>query len=458
MAITIDVLNQLLNPATVRSGDEIGEHHHGDWSGVSPCAPQALLRPSSTEELCSILQLCHQHDQPVVIQGGLTGLSGGATPQTGEVAISLERLVGIEELDTESMTLTALAGTPLQTLQEAARDAGFYLPLDLGARGSCTIGGNVATNAGGTQVIRYGMTRELVLGVEAVLADGTVISSLNKMLKNNAGFDLKHLFIGSEGALGVVTKVVLRLYPHNCNTRTALVALPDYACATSLLRYCGSGLNGGMNSFELMWANYFDTVVDSVEHLQSPFAEQHPLYALIEYQDNDRDNSREIFEQALYEAIEAELVTDAVIAQSLKEAETFWNIRDGIADLLPLLGPVANLDISLPIAQIPDFLQRTESELRQTHPQLTLLVFGHIGDSNLHVCAGTGRAEDKDWISQKVLSLTGEFSGSISAEHGIGVLKKPYLGYSRTEQEIALMKTLKLALDPKQILNPGRVI
>jgi FAD/FMN-containing dehydrogenase len=404
------------------------------------------------------MALCHQYDQPVVVQGGLTGLAGGATPQQGEFAISLERMSDIEEIDTTAMTLTAHAGTPLQLLQEAAAEHDLFLPLDLGARGSCMIGGNVATNAGGTEVIRYGMTRSMVLGLEAVLADGTVINAMNKMVKNNSGYDLKHLFIGSEGTLGIVTRVVLQLQPTSRSSHTALCALNSYAAVTALLIELKRSLGSGLTGFELMWDSYYDKVMEVVPNLSSPFAESHPFYLLVEYKDNDEVSGEQRFESTLFAQLEAGLLTDALIAQSHQDAATFWQIRDGIGELFQVLGPVSNQDVSLPVTEIGVFAADLDKRLKDKYANVGVLLFGHIGDNNLHVTAYTGRDEDKARINEDIMLMIGEYSGAITAEHGIGVLKRDFLPLSRTDSEISLMKSIKLAMDPKNILNPGRVI
>jgi FAD/FMN-containing dehydrogenase len=404
------------------------------------------------------MALCHQHDQPVVIQGGLTGLAGGATPQSGEIAISLERMNGIEELDATAMTVTALAGTPLQVLQDAAEDRELFLPLDLGARGSCNIGGNVATNAGGTEVIRYGMTRSMVLGLEAVLADGTVINAMNKMVKNNSGYDLKHLFIGSEGTLGIVTRVVLQLQPKSRSSHTALCALNSYESVTKLLVELKRSLGSGLTGFELMWDSYYNKVLEVLPSLTSPFQENHTYYLLLEYKDNNQTLGAERFESALFEQLESGLIDDALIAQSHQDADKFWQIRDGIGELFQVLGPVSNQDVSLPLEQIGPFADDLDQRLKAKYNNIGVLLFGHIGDNNLHVCAYTGRDEDKARINEDIMLMIGEYAGAITAEHGIGVLKRDFLALSRTPSEIALMKTLKMAMDPKGILNPKRVI
>ena len=458
MQTLIEQLTQILEPSALFLGDDISEKYHADWSGASACAPAALLKPKTTEQLSQIMALCYEQNQPVVVQGGLTGLAGGATPLSGEFAISLERMNAVEEIDARGMTATVLAGTPLQVLQEAAEEHDLFMPLDLGARGSCNIGGNVATNAGGTEVIRYGMTRSLVLGLEVVLADGTVINAMNKMVKNNSGYDLKHLFIGSEGTLGIVTRVVVQLQPKPLACHTALCALEDYDSVTKLLTELKRSLGSGLTGFELMWDNYYNKVLEVDSDLQNPFGEEHHFYLLVEYKDNETALGAERFEAELFGHLEAELLSDAVVAQSHQDAEEFWRIRDGIGELLKALGPVSNQDVSLPIADIGVFSTHLETRLKAKYPDIGVLLFGHIGDNNLHVCAYTGREEDKLLITEEIMSMIGEYSGAITAEHGVGVLKRDYLELSRTPEEIALMKTIKTAMDPKGILNPGRVI
>ena len=458
MQTLIDRLSDVVDKNTLVTADDISEKYSADWSGADPCKPAALLKPKSTDELSQIMALCHEYNQPVVVQGGLTGLAGGATPQAAEFAISLERMAGIEAIDPRAMTLSAHAGTPLQVLQDAAAEHNLFMPLDLGARGSCHIGGNVATNAGGTEVIRYGMTRAMVLGLEAVLADGTVINAMNRMVKNNSGYDLKHLFIGSEGTLGIVTRVVIQLQPQALSSHTALCALQDYDSVTQLLAKLKHELGAGLTGFELMWDNYFNKVLEVESDLQNPFTEPHPFYVLVEYKDNDALSGGERFESVLFAQLEAGLLTDALIAQSHQDAEKFWQIRDGIGELFKVLGPVSNQDVSLPIADIGVFSTDLEQRLKQKYSNIGVLLFGHIGDNNLHVCAYTGREEDKIAINRDIMLMIGEYSGAITAEHGVGVIKRDFLDQSRTDSEIALMKTIKLAMDPKGILNPNRVI
>jgi FAD/FMN-containing dehydrogenase len=457
MSNLLDRIKAELGESIVLSGAGVDDRYAMDWSRENPCKPEIVLRPGTTREVSVILKLCNEAGQAVVTQGGLTGLVGGATPRPREWALSMERMQGVVELDTESMTLTARAGTPLEVLQKTALEAGLMLPLDLGARGSCTIGGNIATNAGGNQVIQYGMARSLVLGLEAVMADGTIISSKNKLLKNNTGFDLKQLFIGSEGALGVVTEVVLRLFPARSSRQTALCGLSEFADVIRFLQTMKRQLSA-VSSFEVMLANYFHYSIDNVDYTRNPFRDRHNFYVLVESEGNHREQDDEKFQSALYEELENGILKDAVIAQSIQDREDFWAIRDSVGEILKAVKNEANFDIGIPLNETGPCLEQIETELKVRFPGLVYMVFGHLGDGNLHIIASTGRNEDKQVIYDTVYRITGEHHGGVAAEHGIGILKKPWLHLSRTEEEIALMRLLKQAMDPNNILNPGRVI
>lgn len=454
----IDNLRQLLEPSAVLTGEQLGDKYSVDYTAENPHAPLAVLRPRTTEEVAAIMRACHAAVQPIVVQGGLTGLSGGATPRPGEIALSLERMSGITNIDADALTLTALAGTPLQTIQAAAEDAGCLFPLDFGARGSCHIGGAIATNAGGNQVIRFGMARNLVLGLEAVLADGTIISSMSTMLKNNAGYDLKQLFVGTEGTLGIITRCALRLYPRLPSRATALCALNTFDDTVALLGASRRHLTNAMSAFEVMWAPYFDFVNEHVDNCNSPFETRYPIYALVEVEgtDNEADSAR--LETLLAEAFESGIIVDAVIAQSEAQREAVWAIRDGIADITRLLTPYASLDVSLELDRMQAFLSDVDAALKKAFPDVLILVFGHFGDNNLHVFVTTKRHEDLEQIHEITYGITGSYGGSISAEHGVGRLKTGYLHHSRSPAELALMRTLKAALDPLDILNSGRVL
>jgi FAD/FMN-containing dehydrogenase len=456
-----DILSDLrdaLGSQAVLTGTDIGDRYKADYSAENPVEPLAVLRPGTTEAVSAAMRICHAARQPVVVQGGLTGLSGGATPLAGEIAISLERLSGVTALDATGLTLTALAGTPLQAIQDAAEAAELQFPLDFGARGSCHIGGAISTNAGGNQVIRFGMARNLVLGLEAVLADGTIVDAMNTMLKNNAGYDLKQLFIGSEGTLGIVTRCVLRLYPKLPSRATALCALGSFADAVALLRRAQATLTASLSAFEVMWSPYFDYVTGHVDKLESPFAERYPLYALLQLEGTDESADTAKLEGLLEAAFESGIVEDAVVAQSETQRQKLWAIRDGIGEITMMLSPYASLDVSLSIDSMPKFVAEIEERLRAAFDGVLILVFGHVGDNNLHVFITTGKHEDLEKIHDLSYGVTGKYGGSISAEHGIGALKSKYLHHSRSPAELALMRTLKRALDPQNILNRGRVI
>jgi FAD/FMN-containing dehydrogenase len=442
----------------VLHGNEISERYQHDWSSEAPGIPLAVVRPQSTAELSAVLACCHALDQPVVVQGGLSGLCGGGNPRDGEVAISMELLNGVEEVDTASMTMTVKAGTPLQVIQEAAEAAGFVFPLDLGARGTCNIGGNISTNAGGNQVLRFGMTRALVLGLEVVTADGTVLSSMNKMLKNNAAYDLKQLFIGTEGTLGIVSRAVLRLFPKPRSRCSALLALQDFPAVIRVLHRLTADFGGALSAFEVMWHSYYHFITDNVSKIISPFTERYPLYIIVELEGSDQARDQALFQQSLEGVLEEGLIVDAIIAASEREREGFWLIRDGVAEIGTFIRDTANFDVSVPISSMQAFLADIENELVSTIENCRMLVFGHIADSNLHFICYTGRHEDIKRIYEVVYRKVGQYQGSVSAEHGIGVQKKAYLQYSRTPQELALMQTIKQALDPKHILNRGRVL
>ena len=454
----LDALRAALGADQLLSPDEHPRHLQ-DWSGIAGGRPLVVLRPRNTGELSQMLAICHAHGHAVVPQGGLSGLVGGAVPREGDIALSLDRMNRIEKIDLQSGTVIVEAGAVLQTVQEACREAGALLAVDLGARGSCQIGGNVSTNAGGNRVIRYGNTRDSVLGLEVVLADGTVLSMLNQMVKNNAGMDLKHLFIGSEGLLGVVSKVVLKLQPLPRGTSTALVATPDYDSALRFLRHAQQSLSGQVSAFEIMWNDYLTTTAAACK-LRLPLADDYPVYVLIDMHCGQPETDAARFEAMLEEAFNAGWLLDGAVAQSVAEAESFWAIRDGVAEVLRDFAPTLNFDVSVPVAQIGECAARVRANLDRDWPQLKALFFGHVGDGNLHVvvCKVPTEHEALMRIEDAVYSVVREHGGSISAEHGIGLLKRDWLHYSRSEAEVALMRTLKAALDPKNILNPGKML
>ncbi|OLL28877.1 FAD-linked oxidase [Burkholderia sp. SRS-W-2-2016] len=454
---TLDALRAALGADAVRVGEQIGERALTDWTRHEPTRPAALLLPRTVEEVSRALAICHAAHQPVVPQGGMTGLAGGAIARATDIALSLERISGVEELDSASATLTVRAGTTLQAAQEAAEQAGFELALDLGARGSCQIGGNLATNAGGNRVIQSGTARDQVLGLEVVLANGDVLTSLGKMVKNNTGYDLKHWFIGSEGTLGVITRAVLRLHPRRAARHTALVALGDYDAAVSLLRRLATRFGNDIGAFEIMWPDFYDFGV-KLTGTRSPFAVAHPLYALIEHAGFDADDDGSRFAQALTDALEAGALRDAVIAQSVADARALWAIRECTAEFPVRLDPI-NFDVSLPIGEIGAFVERCRAALNERWPGNEAYFFGHIGDSNLHLTVDGGSVPGVDHhaVYAFVYEMLGPLRGSVSAEHGIGSLKREFLPISRSPAELAAMVAIKRALDPHGILNPGKL-
>ncbi|MGF6176261.1 FAD-binding oxidoreductase [Ensifer sp. 4252] len=451
----IEDLKQALGDA-VLTGIEIGERYRSDASLTGHYLPKAVIRPANTEDVATALRICNAHGQAVVVQGGLTGLAGGANPDEDAVSLSLERLIGIEEIDPLSATMTVLAGTPLEVAQRAADDAGFLLPIDLGARGSCQIGGNLATNAGGIRVIGHGVTRDNVLGVEAVLADGTILSSLNKMIKNNTGYDLRQYFIGSEGTLGVITRAVLRLKPRPSGRLTALCALQSYDQVVAFLARAQRGLPG-LSAFEAMWEDYFRF---NCEAEGQRFFEISPAFAVIVEQDvQGHDEDGEDFETFLGAALEDDVIVNALIAQSEKESRLFWQVREGHA-MDRLLPALINLDVSLPIGEIGRFAAECGQALAARFPQAHISFFGHVADSNLHIAFSTPGNDEhtQHAVDGIVYDIVRRYRGSISAEHGIGTLKREFLGHSRSAAELELMRRIKHALDPKGILNPGKVL
>jgi len=443
-------LRAALGDAAVLEGEAMGAKPSSDMSLTGTSPPRALLRPRTTEEVATALRMCNAAGVPVIAQGGMTGLAGGANPTGSEIAISLELIRGIEEVDTASATMVVKAGTPLEDCQQAAANAGLFLALDLGSRGSCTVGGNLSTNAGGIRVIRYGMAREQVLGLEAVLADGTVISSMNRMLKNNAGYDLKHLFIGSEGTLGLITRAVLRLHPPPGEITTMLCAVESYDHVVALLRRA-QGTLGGIVAFEAMWRDYFRFNADALK--LRFFEADHPFWVIVE-----STMAAGAIEAFLAAALEEGLIADALIAQSHAQSRQIWSVRDGHP--IEALPNLLNFDVSLPIGMIGDYALACTAALKQRWPEAHVSFYGHVGDSNVHICVSTlyRPGEDMHSVDDIVYGVLGRYHGSISAEHGIGTLKRPYLHLSRSPAELALMRTLKQALDPRGTLNPGKVI
>ena len=438
-----------------RTGEAIGLKRKSDWSGVIGLLPEVVLLPETSQQVADVLRLCSAFKQPVVMQGGLTGLSGGASPQKGEWVLSLDRMRAIIELDLDALTITVEAGITLQEIHEAVHDHNLQFPINMGSRGSCTAGGIVATNAGGTQVIQRGMARALVLGLQVVLPDGTILQNQNKLLKNNAGYDLKQLFIGAEGTLGVITTITFRLFPEQPARQTALCALNSFPSVIALLHTVQRQLSG-LSAFEVMWDAYFHTTSILTEQ-RHPFSDTYPFYALIESEGVDDKQMQSSFEDMLEQAFGKGVIQDAVIARNEEERSGFWRVRDGVSELFPHYNPVANFDIGIPVSSMERYARNVEQALKDAFPECHVFIFGHIGDGNLHLLASTGNAEDVHRIEEIVFDHARIVQGTITAEHGIGVTKKEWLHYCRTPEEIATMRQLKQLFDPAQILNPGRI-
>jgi FAD/FMN-containing dehydrogenase len=418
----------------------------------------ALTFPRSTDQVAGILRYCNEHRIPVQPQGGMTGLAGGAVPLVPCVVMSLERMRAIRELDSAAGTITVEAGVVMEAVQRAADSADLFFPLDLGGRGTCQIGGNISTNAGGNRVLRFGMARDLVLGVEAVLADGTVISALRKVIKNNTGYDLRQLFIGSEGTLGVVTAVVLRLFPKARSICTGLCAVNDYAAVIELLARARTGFASQLTAFEVMWPDFYRVATVDLGR-KPPLASGHGLYVLIETMGTDVEADQERYERVIGEAVDAAIVSDAVIAKSQREVSEIWSVRDSPGEWQAAgHWPQLSFDVSVPTGEIGQLVADIHAAIISRWPGLPALYFGHVADGNLHVSV---RMSDHTVtaleIEEAVYRIVSARHGSISAEHGIGSLKKDFLHLSRSPEEIALMRAIKRAMDPNGILNPGKI-
>lgn len=464
----LDALIAVVGPTNVLTGDDVSARAMHIWD-ATPMVAKAIVRPANTAETAAVLKICHDAGQAVVTHGGVTGLVDGHRSTATDIVLSLEKQNAIESLDATGRTITVQAGAILQQVQAAASDAQLQLGLDLGARGSCTIGGNLSTNAGGYSVLRYGMAREQVLGLEVVLANGSVLTSMNRMMKNNAGYDLKHLFIGSEGTLGIITKAVLRLRVATPVVHTALLAFESSKQVAKTLALLDSELNGTLDAFEVIWQPFYklNTNPDTQGARNAPLSRDFPVYAIVESRSSAGRGTEEIFQNALEKALSKELIVDAALAQSEKERTNIWYVREHF-DLVMKHDPLFIYDISLPIVDMDSYVRKLTSSLESIWPNVIVYVYGHLADGNLHILvappvadAPPGTEQLQQWrelSDSSVYQPLQALGGSISAEHGIGLSKKAYLSLSRTSEEIALMRILKITLDPAGILNPGKII
>ncbi|RNJ45056.1 FAD-binding oxidoreductase [Mesorhizobium erdmanii] len=449
----LSALGDRLGAGGVLAGSDVDQRYRDDPDGKLGVLPEVVLRPRDTVGVAAALAGCHAVGQPVVVQGGRTGLAGGTRVQPGEIVLSLERMSGLAAPDTQAGSIVAEAGATLQAVQEAADDAGLMFGVDIGARGSATVGGNIATNAGGIRVLRYGMYRAQVLGLEAVLADGSVLSSLKGLPKDNSGYDLGQLFIGAEGTLGVVTRAALRLHPKPASEVNAFCALASLDAAIALLGLLRQRLGPLLSAYEVNFAPLYDVMAASMA-MPAPLPVGSPVYVLAEIQGNEPERDGERFAEVLMQAVEDGVVDDVVVSQSPREFRALWDVREDANRVLFSIKGLIGVDISIPLARMGAFLQEADAAIRAVDPSADIYVFGHLGDGNLHYQVLTADPAAAYGIVYRGVAAAG---GGVSAEHGIGLDKKQWLHLVRSDAEIATMRRLKTALDPKNILNPGRV-
>ena len=459
----IEQLKHIAGPRGWTDDPDTLRPHLTEWRDVVTGETPLMLMPASTAQVSELVGACAGAGVALVPQGGNTGLCAGAIPDSSgkQLLLSLSRLNRIRSIDPDNFSLTAEAGCILADVQHAAKGANRLFPLSLAAEGSCQIGGNLATNAGGINVLRYGTARSQVLGLEVVLPDGTIWNGLRSLRKDTAGYDLKQLFIGSEGTLGVITAACLKLYPQPGETRVAMVAFDSAQCAVSLLAQLRDGLADRIQAFELIGDRPMRWVQRHIPGTRLPFEERYDWYALIEAATDGHD----VFEQQLMQAIERGRVADAVLAKSESEAEAFWRLRHSISEAEKPEGACLKHDISVPISAVAEFLRRGEALLAAQYPDTRLVAFGHVGDGNLHYNVAQPADGDSsaflalgDEISAAVYDIVIDLGGSISAEHGVGILKKAWMHKYADPVELRLMRTLKQALDPGNLMNPGKVI
>jgi FAD/FMN-containing dehydrogenase len=464
----IDQLRQIVGDSNVLCDGDLSAWEQ-DWRKRSRGKALAVLRPGSTAEVALIVKACAAAGTSIVAQGGNTGMVVGSVPDDSgtQVVLSLQRMNAVRNLDAANLTMTADAGCVLQSLQQAAEAAGFLFPLSLAAEGSCTIGGNLATNAGGTQVVRYGNARDLCLGIEVVTARGEIWNGLSGLRKDNTGYDLRDLFIGSEGTLGIITAATIKLYPLPAATLTAWAAVPSLEDAVRLLGLAHKHLGASLTGFEVMGQFALELVARHFRQMRVPLYEQSPFCVLLENSDHESElHARGRFEGLLDTAMEQACVTDAVVAESLTQAHQLWHIRESIPLAQAEEGLNIKHDISLPVSAIPEFCRVTDALLARKIPGVRMVNFGHLGDGNLHYNVQTPQGGDAaaflhDWegkVNTLVYDSVQRFGGSISAEHGVGSLKVDKLEQHKAPVALEMMRSIKRALDPDNLMNPGRVL
>lgn len=456
----LDHLELILGKENILTGDRVSERSHHIWSLDQPLKALAVVFPESTQEVSEIVTLCKEHQQPIVVHGGMTNMVGSTETKGNELVISMDKMNQILEIDTVSKTVLVEAGVILEHLHQAVDVEGLMFPVTYGAKGSAQVGGMIATNAGGLRVFRYGMTRNWVLGLEVVLADGTIVSSLKKLVKDNSGLDLKQLFIGSEGTMGIITRAVLKLMIAPKSRNTAVIAIETYAQVVTLLQFMEGALAGTLTGFELIWKDTYAAMIGVLKGKGVPLPVGYPFYVLMETSGTEPQKDRELLEDILVKAFEKGLILDGTIAKSDPEQQHFWRIREDVDHIVAMCSHDQHFDVSLPISQIDAYILEISEELNKILEVDRYFVYGHMADGNIHMVISktVGSMELKERVNQVIYSPLPGYGGSISAEHGIGVHKKKYLSYSRSSEEIALMKLLKTTLDPSNLLNPGKII
>jgi len=440
-----------------------------DWRGRERGKALAVVRPATTAEVAAVVQACAAAGVAMVPQGGNTGMVVGSTPDASgqQVVISLGRMNAVRVLDADNLTITVEAGCVLQNLQTVCEAAGLLFPLSLASQGSCTIGGNLGTNAGGTQVVRFGNTRDLCLGLEVVTPQGAIWDGLTGLRKDNTGYDLRHLFIGSEGTLGIITAAVMKLYPAPRAKMTALVALPSLQAAVQLLGLAHAYLGAGLTGFEVMGQFALSLVHQHFPQQRVPFFQTVPYCVVLEHSDTESEgHAREQLEKLLQAALEKSCATDAVVAENIAQARALWHIRESIPLAQAKEGLNIKHDISIAVSRIPDFVAQAEVALARSHPGIRLVNYGHLGDGNLHFNVQAPEGADAQAflrdqegpINAVVYALVDAFNGSISAEHGIGSLKREKLAKHKSPVALDMMRAIKAALDPQNLMNPGRML
>ena len=468
MAELLAHLRAICGDAHVLTDQDLSAYER-DWRGRAQGKARCVVRPGSTPEVAAVVKACAAAGVPMVPQGGNTGLVMGSTPDDSgrEVVLSLQRLNAVRSLDAANATLTVEAGCVLERLQQVADDAGFLFPLSLASEGSCTIGGNLASNAGGTQVLRYGNARDLCLGLEVVTPQGEVWHGLSGLRKDNTGLDLRNLFIGSEGTLGVITAATLKLFPKPAAQRTAWAAVPSVQAAVDLLGLAQQQLGAGLTGFEMMGQVALGLVVKHFPSMSVPLWQSAPYCVLLELSDTDNeDHAHQQLERLLETALEHGCVVDAVVAQTIAQSKALWHVRESISMAQATEGLNIKHDIALPVSAIPAFVAKTDALLAQHLPGVRMVNFGHLGDGNLHYnvqCPLNSDAAEflhahEAQVNHCVYEAVKNFGGSISAEHGIGRLKADTLPHYKDPVALALMRSIKQALDPQNLMNPGRVL